>query len=88
MKKENYLKKDKWIWVSRNKGERNGIHDLLAGWRFPKPYGQGGYHIAAMILFCEKHKKTWNNYRQNQWLEDLLKKEDEKRKNRRLEKRV
>ena len=70
MKKENYLKKDKWIWVNVNKGECNGVSDLLAGWK-----KRGGYPIAAMILFCEKHTKTWNNYRQNQWLEDLLKKE-------------
>jgi len=59
--------KDKYIWISKNKGERNGISDLLAGWN-----NHGGYHIVAMILFCEKHK-SWEKYRNDEWLDDLKK---------------
>ena len=61
--------KDKYIWISKNKGENNGITDLLAGWK-----GRGGYHIVAMILFCEKHEKSWDKYRCCRWLDDLKRK--------------
>ncbi len=58
--------KDHYIWVSLDKGGRNGITDILAGWK-----NEGGYHIACMLLFCEQNQKKFDKFRQTDWLKSL-----------------